>query len=459
MDLQKAFTAHIRRTHLFDQSNQVLIAVSTGVDSMTLVSLCQHLPDGLRPHLALAYVDHQLRTAGQAETAFIKQWAQAQNLTLYTRVWPLALHPEEGVEAAGRTFRYQFFYETMQQHGATILLTAHHGDDLLETILMKLVRSGDLNSVMGLAARRAFHEFELQRPLLPFDKQTLYDYATAHEVPYFEDASNQSDDYLRNRLRHHVLPLLKAENPKALDHSRYFSQSLSSLLALQATYLPQLLKSQQIEVLPEGIKGSVSAFLTLPQAAGLAFLQGLWAHYLPTVPLSMVQVQGMLQLLRADQPQKSLNLANGYQFQRIYDTYFIRKNQTLAVSTSDVFRLELDHWQSLPDHSQIGVFQQIPPDCEGKGLLTQIVELTTADWPLTVRHRQPGDRYLLAGGKHGKLKKLWIDQHVPSETRDQAWLIFANENLLWVPNFRVFQLFHTAETDKIRFMLCYKQNL
>lgn len=459
MGLQTRFNQHIQQTGLFQAKDRVLIAVSTGADSMTLWQLCRQLPTQLRPQIEIAYVDHHLRAESTQETAFIQAIAAQRQTPLFQKDWWPKEHPKEGIEAAARKVRYAFFYQVMQQQNCTILLTAHHGDDLAETILMKLVRSGTLNSTTGFTDQRKFHEFMLARPLLPFSKEEIYQFADAEEITYFEDATNQNDDFFRNRLRHHVIPALKEENTHFLEHMAYFSKSLNSLLVLQKQELPTLLQQQGIQKTSTGIKGSVNAFVNYPQAAQLALLQEIWTTYFEAIPIKSQQIQAMLELLNGQKPQVQLDLGRNLQFKRVYQSYFIEKNQTLGVSIPQTFPLKLNHWQLLPDHTEIGIFEHVPTSEATENIVIQSVLLEKNDWPLTVRHRRPGDRYLLDNGNHGKLKKLLIDRQVPQNEREAFWLVFANKDLLWIPNFRFFQLFHSSETDKIRFVLCFKHRL
>ena len=105
----------------------------------------------------------------------------------------------------------------MEETGIGYLLTAHHSNDQAETILMKAVRGGDLEQLVGIKSARTFGSGKLLRPLLHFSKETLKEYAERNQIKYFEDETNALDDVLRNRLRHHVIPFLEKEN-------RHFSQ-------------------------------------------------------------------------------------------------------------------------------------------------------------------------------------------------------------------------------------------
>lgn len=117
-----------------------LVAASGGPDSMALLDLMRRLPGGFQ--LYAAHLDHQLRADSQKESQLLRAYCHKYQLPLYESVWPKSLHPESGLEAAARDYRYNFLFEVARQVKADYLLTAHHGDDLLENILLKLVRSG-----------------------------------------------------------------------------------------------------------------------------------------------------------------------------------------------------------------------------------------------------------------------------------------------------------------------------
>lgn len=147
----------------------------------------------------------------------------------FDKKWPVELHPQTGVEAAARDYRYHFLAEIAQEVGADYLLTAHHGDDLLENVLLKLIRSGDANEMSSLRPIRPCQGRLLVRPMLKFSKQQLLEFDKENGISYIEDSTNSEDDVQRNRLRHHVIPLLKKENPNILANGLRFLDSMSVL--------------------------------------------------------------------------------------------------------------------------------------------------------------------------------------------------------------------------------------
>ncbi|WP_201336209.1 tRNA lysidine(34) synthetase TilS, partial [Lactobacillus nasalidis] len=203
-----------------------LVAVSGGPDSMALLDLMRRLPGNFS--LAAAHLDHQLRPDSWEEGRVLRAYCRKYQIPLYESVWPKSLHPRRGLEAAAREYRYGFLLATARQIKADCLLTAHHGDDLLENILLKLIRSGiprEMNSLKPVSRRGPV---KLVRPLLAFSKAELLAYAAAAGLDYVEDSTNSEDITARNRLRREVIPLLKAENPGILANACRFSQEMTA---------------------------------------------------------------------------------------------------------------------------------------------------------------------------------------------------------------------------------------
>src|SRR5699024_4364747 len=119
----------------------------------------------------------------------------------------------------------------------------HHADDQIETVLMKFIRGGDLHQLQGISLQRPFMtEFDLSRPLLFFSKDRLYEYAHNNQIVYFEDSTNQTDDFLRNRLRHQVIPTLKKESPNLLGHLASYQEQLADLLEVADSKIRKLVE-------------------------------------------------------------------------------------------------------------------------------------------------------------------------------------------------------------------------
>ncbi|WP_103660854.1 tRNA lysidine(34) synthetase TilS [Lactobacillus sp. HT06-2] len=218
----------------------LVVAASGGPDSMALVDLLVQLKKKRAFRLIVAHFDHQLRADSQEETALLKAYCQKQGLLLKNGSWDRDLQPETGIEAAARTVRYQFLIKVMKEVKGDYLLTAHHGNDLLENILLKFIRSGNPEEMNSLQAVGQMQGYPLLRPLLGYAKSDLLAYDQEHHLRFIEDSTNFEDETLRNRLRHYLVPLLKKENSHILNNAHRFSQETQLLVQLSQKELAHL---------------------------------------------------------------------------------------------------------------------------------------------------------------------------------------------------------------------------
>lgn len=202
-----------------------MVAASAGPDSMALLDMLQ----AMNVKVMAAHFDHQLRDDSEEETKILQKYCLKKNIPLFTEKWPRKMQPGSGIEAAARDARYNFLTKIAKKEKADYLLTAHHGDDLLENILLKFIRSGNPEEMNSLQAVGKMHGVPLLRPLLAYSKQELLNYDKQNGVEFIIDSTNNEDETMRNRLRHHVVPLLKKENPALIENTLNYSQKMTKL--------------------------------------------------------------------------------------------------------------------------------------------------------------------------------------------------------------------------------------
>ena len=157
----------------------------------------------------------------------LEKYCHQHGIKFFNKKWAKKLQPAQGIEAAARIARYDFLTKVVKEINADYLLTAHHGDDLLENILLKLIRSGNPEEMNSLQEVGKMNGVPLLRPLLSYSKKELLEYDKAHRLNFIEDSTNQEDSTMRNRLRHHIVPCLKAENPDLLENALRYSHEMS----------------------------------------------------------------------------------------------------------------------------------------------------------------------------------------------------------------------------------------
>lgn len=428
----------------------ILVAVSGGVDSMVLLDLLGKLPRTVRPQIHVATVDHCLRSESQQETDYVKRYCCANDLRFHTAYWPKDAHPDSGVEEAGRHFRYHFFADVMSHYGIKHLLTAHHADDQVETFLMKLMRGGDLRQLCGIRFQRPFaNDFCLSRPLLFFSKESLYSYAKQKDLIFFEDQSNRSDDYLRNRVRHAVVPLLKEESPHLLDHLNSYQQQLSELFEVAQIHISGLVNKLST---PDGyLTGRWLGYSFAERNASLRFICDQNVGQ-----INEKQLNEMKTLLEnTSRPQGQLDVKGDKVFYKNYRLFGFGSAAQKQSPFDFSFRqnLILDQWLSLSPTEKIGLFLAEKKTVKDDDVL----ELSSDHLPVEVRHRMPGDKFLSAGGKQ-KVKKILIDGKIPADQREKVWVVSDDhDDVLWVVGHKKSDLSRQDVNDKIHYIVIYRK--
>lgn len=418
----------VRQLGGFEPSDTVVVAVSTGVDSMVLLTLLQRLPVAHRPKLIIAHVDHQLRQQSQVERQFITMYCQQHGLPLEVTAWPLAMHPATGIEAAARDFRYAFFEQVMKKTHATTLVTAHHANDQAETILMKLIRGGDLAQLLGIRSEQSFGPGRLVRPLLRIDKATLLAYAQANHLIWYEDETNQTDEVLRNRIRHQVLPELQRENPALLAHVQSYADQLSQLLTIGHERVSQLLN----QVLINPMTGRLSVFLTLTNNQQSALLTAWFKQRGLVVTAAYVKMAQQL-LTNSVKPQGEVDLHSGIKLIKRYQTFSLLEATKLAENSQSERRIVLVFNQWVQFTPQMALKLSHRHFESEQSAIEMALALQPDDFPLVVRPARLHDQIRLTSGGHKTVRRILIDRKLTVEERQHQWVVTtAGEEVLWL---------------------------
>ncbi|KRM00714.1 tRNA lysidine(34) synthetase TilS [Limosilactobacillus gastricus] len=405
----------------WDGQSKLVVAVSTGVDSMLLL----HELEQLHYPIVVAHVNHHLRTQSDQEAQFIAQYCREHHIAIQIADWHVADHPDKGVEEAARQFRYRFFSQVMDEEQSRILLTAHHQNDLAETVLMKLVRGGWLKTIVGLQTARTFNNGWLLRPWLQISKEELLRQAQVIGLTWYEDQSNQSMAVQRNRFRHQILPALIKEDPKALAHLGEFHDQLTKLLTFAEAEL-----SKYDVVLLDGQRLKVIEFNSLPAATQDLYLK----HYFNQAHLQRLTKdqlnQGLHLLTNQNKPQGQLDLSADWRLVKTYQYAWLQKIKSAETlnSPADVAMIELEKHYFTDDGQPFWFSKHKSTDH-----LIASFNLTMEQLPLRIRKWQPGDRLRLKNGGHQKIHRILIDQKVPQSKRTHQQVVVDQfDQVLWL---------------------------
>jgi len=216
------FRKSLAENFLFLNQSKLLLATSGGIDSMVMTALFK---TG-NFDISLAHCNFNLRgSESDADEIFIKKYASENDIPFFTANFDTASFAADNktsIQVAARQLRYLWFEELSKEHGFDYVLTAHHADDNLETFLINLSRGTGLEGLTGIPSQNG----NIIRPLLAFTRDEITAFAEENQIEWREDSSNASDKYLRNKLRHDVVPILKDLNPRFLES---FADTLRNL--------------------------------------------------------------------------------------------------------------------------------------------------------------------------------------------------------------------------------------
>jgi tRNA(Ile)-lysidine synthase len=215
-------------------SRHIVLAFSGGLDSMVLLHLLSTLRTEANWRVQAVHVHHQLQPDADQWAEFCALQAASYQIDFHLCRVQLA-QPEHNIEHQARALRYEALAGLLQPN--SLLLTAHHADDQLETMLLALKRGSGLHGFSGIAAQKPFATGFLLRPLLSFSRSQLEQYATACQLPYVTDPSNSDDSFDRNFLRQHILPILQQRFPAISQTAARSCQMLQQSLIYQQQQL------------------------------------------------------------------------------------------------------------------------------------------------------------------------------------------------------------------------------
>jgi len=392
--------------------DRVVCALSGGGDSVALLHGLLALRETLGITVTAAHFNHCLRGAeSDGDEAFVRQLCRRWNVPLAVGRGDPRSRSGESPEEAARNLRYEFL---LAQEG--ILATAHHGDDQIETVLLNLLRGTGLKGLCGMPVRNG----RIFRPLLEVSRQEISTYLAAHDLPCRFDSSNAADDALRNRLRHHILPLLQAENPNLTET---FAR-MTGLLQLDEAFLEE----KTAELLQKSAEKNGFSAEILRNAPTVLRRRAI-RQLLPIPKPAMAHVEEVEKLLACTTGSASIDLPGGVTALREYE--LLRFVPPQEPATFSPVRLQPDHAVSLPD-LRITMTGPVTLETETD---QQTVFAIKADGPvppaITVRPRQTDDSLRLSGGVKS-LKKLMIDRKIPAAQRARLPVLADDQGVIAV---------------------------
>jgi bifunctional protein TilS/HprT len=387
----------------------LIVSVSGGIDSMALLSMLQET------HFSLVVVhfNHLKREASIIEKDLVESYCKTHELPFHYYTIKVS---EGNFHHQAHHLRAHYLREVADLYKTPYILTAHHLDDLLENVLIKLTRGSNLLGYAGMQMMHSDETYTYIKPLLYFSKHEISEYVHKHNVPYLSDDSNEDNYYLRNRYRHAVVPLMKQENPDLLEQIKKYHHQITGAFRLIRNITKSYLK--------ETLTIPLDLFVSSDEALQDDMIAYLIEYYKLNVSYEIITK--IRRMLLSKKPNQSYKLSRDYAFIKAYNS---AKVELMTKPKMTKIKIKEGKQQIL----NVAIFTFLSKTDLNTAQYIKLCYNKLA-FPLWLRHREEGDLLTYDYG-HKKLKKLLIDKKIPMDTRNRLWVLTDNNNqVLWVEN-------------------------
>ncbi|MDD5150047.1 MAG: tRNA lysidine(34) synthetase TilS [Flavobacterium sp.] len=428
--MQQKFQNHILKNFTFLNGKKLLLATSGGLDSMVMADLFRKM----NFEIAIAHCNFQLRGLESfGDQNFVQDFAETNKIQSFITQFDTEAFAKDyklSTQVAARELRYSWFYELLETKNYDYILTAHHADDNLETFLIHLVRGTGLDGLTGIPAQND----KVIRPFLIFSRQEIENYAKTNTIEWREDSSNASDKYLRNKIRHNLVPVLKELNPDFLSTfqktQNYLQESQTMVEDASIMVYQQVAKE-----IGDNIHFDLDQLKKLPNYKSYLY------HWL-----------------------------NEFGFSAWDDIYDLVESQSGKLVFSDGFRLLknrnfliLSPLKSINENEEYFIEKKqkevkIPinlsfcniDDISIESNSTIFVNEDKLQFPLVLRHWIEGDVFQPFGmeGKSKKVSKFFKDEKLSLIEKENTWLLCSGNQIVWIIGIRQDERFKIENSTK-----------
>jgi tRNA(Ile)-lysidine synthase len=421
---------HIDKEIPYLKQKKLLLAVSGGLDSMVLLHLFQEL----KCDIAIAHCNFQLRGVESfGDQKFVQDYAEANGIPIFVTQFDTEAFAKDyklSTQVAARELRYNWFYELLEIEKFDYILTAHHADDNLETFLINLTRGTGLEGLTGIPVQNN----KVIRPLLFLSREGIENYAKANDIQWREDSSNASDKYVRNKIRHHLIPVLKELNPhfmvSFLKTEGYLQESLAMVEDAAIMIYQQV--ASEVE---NQIHFNLNKLLQLPNYQ--SYLYQWLKEY------GFTAWEDIYDLVDSQ---------SGKQVFAV-DFRLLKDRDSLILSPIEETADEIEF---LVNENETEV--KIPlnmtfckvADISVASNKTIFVDADQLIFPLVIRKWKTGDVFLPFGmdGKSKKVSKFFKDEKLSLIEKENTWILCSDNQIVWIIGIRADHRFRTSNTTK-----------
>ena len=443
------FLQFIRKKSLFHPSDAILLAISGGIDSVVMA----HLFAQTSFNFALAHCNFGLRgIASDEDEDFVRDMAAGYGVPFYVEHFEtekFASDEKISIQMAARELRYAWFGQLLKTEGYSYLATAHHLNDVLETVLLNLVKGTGIAGLRGIPPKND----KIIRPLLFAGKDQIRKYTEEHQLPWREDSSNSSEKYQRNLIRHQVVPVLAQINPNML---KALESTVERVDAVESIFHAQVAQIHAEACFTTDRDFFIEIRKLIAQPGWVVILDKILEpygfNYTQTHAIAQKVAAGIVPEMIGKTFYSHTHRLDIDREHLIISPIHRKSLGTLKIDVDTEVIEGLDFVLTF-ESKEVSEFEMIADKNQAA------LDFHTLTFPLTLRKWEPGDWFMPLGMRHKKkLSDFMIDRKIPLNLKDKVYVLTSGESIVWVVEHRIDERFKITTDTRSVYLISLKRH-
>ncbi len=437
LDMIKKVIKTIEKYKLLDKEDRVVVALSGGPDSTALLVALAQISKELDLNIVVAHYNHRLRgNSSDEDEKYSQKLATKLGFIFLSEKMDLNLQQKgQSTEDFYRQQRYQFLNKVAQDYKAQKIALGHNIQDQAETVLLNLLRGSGLEGLRGILPMR---EGKFIRPLIEISRGEIIFFLSEAGISYCSDSSNESNIYLRNKIRSELIPYLKDKfNPKIVENMAQMAQILRLDDELISNSVQEAMQSTYIQNQDNGVSLNIKYVKGLAPSIRLRLFKKILESLNPEKNgFSFSNINALERLVQSAESGKRISLPLGIEAKREYDNLILTRDKASLNQVSFEYPVEIPGVISVKEINRTIRVEKTTRDkmdlqCKDKVYL----DLDKIEQPIVLRNRRDGDRFQPLGMKgRQKIKSLFINQKIPRDKRNEVMLLVDQDSVIWIEN-------------------------
>lgn len=401
--------------------NYIVVGVSAGPDSMCLLNLLETKTK----KIVVCHINHNIRKQSITEEKYLKNYCLTHGLIFESMT--IKEYKENNFENEARKIRYNFYENILQKYHSNKLFLAHHGDDLIETILMKIERQSNIEGYAGIKKISKLPNYDIIRPLLQYTKDDIIKYNKSHNITYYIDSSNTNTDYTRNWYRHNILPILKQRDSKI--HLKFLKYS--ETLQEYNEYIDRVVKNKITNIYLDN-----TIYIDKLNKED-CFIQKNILYYIlndyyknKNNIITERHIKNILSIIKNNTPNLKIDLPLNKELIKEYNKIYIKEKTIKETKNYKV------HFEDSLKINNFIFKKELKEESDRNNICR--INKNEIKLPIYFRNKKDGDYIILKNSNvKKKVKEIFIENKIPlSKRKEYPLLVDSNDTIIWIPNLK-----------------------